>query len=191
MGVLFKKGHTPWNKGTKGLMPHNSGRFQKGRPNPCKGVPKYADIGMSPHITHAQAHAAWRNMRYRCSNPSSKAWPSYGGRGIKVCERWDSFANFLADMGDPPDSALSIDRINNDGDYEPGNCRWATRKEQLENRRITRLLTFKGETKCLSHWAKEQGFDPSVVALRLKLGWSVEEALTTPKRAKRSNGAIR
>ena len=74
-------------------------------------------------------------MRRRCENPNSTNYKNYGARGIKVCDRWQSFENFLADMGEKPDPALTLDRTNNEGDYEPDNCRWATRKEQRANKR--------------------------------------------------------
>lgn len=79
-------------------------------------------------------YGVWCGMRNRCRNPKNKDFPRYGGRGIKVCERWESFKNFLADMGQVPAPGLTIDRINNDGNYEPGNCRWATRLQQVLNR---------------------------------------------------------
>jgi hypothetical protein len=80
-------------------------------------------------------YRSWRAMRERCRYPQSKSYVNYGGRGISVCARWDDFGNFLADMGERPSDAHSIDRINNDGNYEPGNCKWATRQEQHSNKR--------------------------------------------------------
>lgn len=93
--------------------------------------------------THGEAgrtpeHKAWLNLRNRCFSPRSPKYANYGGRGITVCERWDTFEQFLADMGRRPGPGYSIDRIDNDGNYEPGNCRWATYIEQNNNRRPAR-----------------------------------------------------
>jgi hypothetical protein len=86
-------------------------------------------------MSKSYLHNIWRKMKYRCFNTSDAAYNDYGGRGITVCERWRTFENFYADMGERPGPDYSLDRINNDGNYEPGNCRWATRSEQMLNKR--------------------------------------------------------
>ncbi len=121
-------------------------------------------------------------MIKRCGNPNTKQYADYGGRGITVCERWKtSFENFLADMGVKPSPTHSIDRFpNNDGNYEPGNCRWATRAEQCLNRRNNRLISHNNETLPLTVWSDRMGIKREVIADRLNRGWSVFDALTTP-----------
>jgi hypothetical protein len=120
---------------------------------------------------------SWRAMIERCSNPKHVTWLRYGGRGITVCERWTSFENFLADMGPRPTRRHSLDRIDGDGNYEPGNCRWATASEQARNRRSARLLTIGGETLCLDDWAKRSGLPVSTIHDRIRRGWSPERAV--------------
>ncbi len=127
-------------------------------------------------------YAAWADMRNRCSNPRHHAWCRYGARGIRVCERWDDFIVFLADMGLRPSSRHSIDRINNDGNYEPGNCRWATKKQQCQNRTSVVLVTHEGKTQCVAAWADEFGMGRECLRRRLKRGLSMSDALSRPRR---------
>lgn len=132
-------------------------------------------------MSRTNVHAVWRMMRDRCSNPNNAAYKNYGGRGIRVCERWDSFENFLNDMGSRPDG-YSIDRIDNDGNYEPSNCRWATTKQQLNNQRRNRVIELNGERKTIAQWADSLGIDWYTLRSRLdRYGWTIERALTTPK----------
>jgi hypothetical protein len=119
-------------------------------------------------------------MRDRCNNPKRDHYDRYGGRGIKVCERWNDFALFLEDMGPRPPGA-TLDRKDNDGDYEPGNCRWATWTEQQNNRSSVRNITWKGETHNVTEWATILGVNKWTLATRLQRGWSEEQALSVPK----------
>lgn len=122
-------------------------------------------------------------MRQRCLNPSAKSFPGYGGRGIKICDRWlESFENFLADMGPRPSAKHSLDRQDNDGDYTPDNCRWATAREQILNRRNSRLVEYKGETRPLTEWCKLTGVSYSAAIQRLDNGWPVEDVFGVPVR---------
>lgn len=130
------------------------------------------------------AFARWISMRQRCFNPNRKDWPNYGGRGITICDRWMSFENFYTDMGDPP-PGMQIERVDNNGNYEPGNCVWATPVQQGRNRRNNRRINASGETKTLSTWAENIGAAESTVSDRIKRGWSKEDAVTVPPRAYR------
>lgn len=123
----------------------------------------------------------WHGMKRRCLG---KSYRNYGGRGIRVCARWrgrGGFVNFLTDVGERPSPEHSLERIDNDGDYEPGNVKWGTRFEQNRNRRTNVWLTHGGETLCARDWAKRVGLNHQTLAHRLAAGWSVEQALTTPK----------
>lgn len=123
----------------------------------------------------------WGAVIERCENPRSDHFDRYGGRGIRVCERWrESFAAFLADMGPRPSPRHSIDRIDNNGNYEPGNCRWVTHTEQMRNRSNTRMLQFNGQSLPLATWAEQLGLSVAAIEGRLRRGWSVERALTAP-----------
>jgi predicted DNA-binding transcriptional regulator AlpA len=127
----------------------------------------------------------WSGMKTRCTNPRDKAWKYYGGRRIFICQRWlNSFQSFLDDMGLRPSNQHSIDRIDNDGGYCPENCRWATAKQQANNKRqttenpnIRRMLTFNGETRWIRDWMAETGVNRRTIYYRMKAGLSTEEAL--------------
>jgi hypothetical protein len=137
--------------------------------------------------TSTTEYRIWCGMIQRCTNPNHDAYHRYGGRGVKICERWrQSFSAFLQDMGPRPTPKYSLDRYpKNDGDYEPGNCRWATSKEQGRNTRVNHVVTFNGQTRCLAEWANITGIGEVTLRYRIaKFKWPIEKALTTPARAK-------
>jgi len=120
-------------------------------------------------------------MISRCLNPRNDSFDNYGGRGIKVCYRWrESFVAFYKDMGPKPRRGLSIDRIDNNGNYEPGNCRWAGTFEQSRNMRKNILIEHDGRTHIISDWAVLSGIPLSLLSYRLKRGWSFDRAISTP-----------
>ena len=131
-----------------------------------------------------RAYSSWMCMRRRCSDPSFANYARYGGLGISVCPEWDRFEVFFGDMGNPP-PGMTLDRRNARLGYYKGNCRWATAVEQAQNRRDTVYLTHQGETQCLVEWERRLGFPKDRIGQRLRSGWSVERALTTPLRPRR------
>lgn len=140
-------------------------------------------IGARAGAEVCSEYDVWAGMRDRCRNPHHQAFAHYGGRGIRVCARWDDFAAFLADAGPRPSPRHSLDRFpNRDGNYEPGNVRWATMREQQRNRVNNRRIEFNGETLCVAEWAERLGMVASTLADRLSSGWSVERAMTAPVR---------
>ncbi len=135
-------------------------------------------IGRSPTFT------SWQSMISRCTQPSNPAFAYYRKLGVTVCERWRSFENFLADMGERPSLSHSIDRYpNNRGNYEPKNCRWATKREQANNRVTNNVFVFRGTALTLTELARATGLPYELLRHRLvRAGWSVEEAITSEKR---------
>jgi hypothetical protein len=121
-------------------------------------------------------------MKDRCNNPRNNRFYAYGARGIKFCKRWESFSNFIADMGLKPTPKHSLDRINTDGDYAPTNCRWADGITQANNCRSNHFLELNGTRKTLAQWARELGVSALTLKSRLVYGWTDEEALTKPIR---------
>ncbi len=130
-------------------------------------------------LSHPKEYAAWRAMKSRCLYSKHNSYGDYGGRGISVCAEWsNSFDSFLRSMGTCP-KGMSLDRIDVDGDYGPGNCRWATWFEQANNRRNTIFLTFDGESLCLKDWAIKTGIKHGTIYARFKKGWSADLVLKT------------
>lgn len=123
----------------------------------------------------------WCGMIARTTNPKNSHYQWYGARGIKVCARWRSFNNFLADMGERPSPNHTIERRDNDGDYCPDNCYWATPRQQGANKSNNVLLTLGSETQCLAEWSRRVGLSESMLTLRRKRGWTDEQTLLTPK----------
>lgn len=151
-----------------------------------KTIERCTTHGCASPKNRTPEYNSWRAMQTRCSNGRQPGWKNYGGRGITVCEKWQDFPAFFADMGPKPSPAHSIDRIDNDGNYEPGNCRWATRSEQYQNSRQTmnkrnnRFFTHDGKTQILADWARSCGVTKATIRERLERGWSLERALTSP-----------
>lgn len=125
-------------------------------------------------------YSVWCEMRARCSRPTHKHYADYGGRGIKVCERWDDYELFeqdIAAMGPKPTASSTLDRKDNNGNYEPGNCRWASKEEQSRNRRNVKRLTFNGKTQTAAEWALELGIPAQTIRGRVRAGLSVHQCL--------------
>lgn len=137
--------------------------------------------GQTKHRKLSNTYQSWKTMKRRCLVETSSDYPRYGGRGITVCERWQKFENFLADMGKRP-KGKTLDRIDNDRGYFPENCKWSTPKEQARNRKTNRLIQYKGKIKTLLEWAETAKLNYSTLQTRLKRGWSIEKSLTTPIR---------
>ena len=128
--------------------------------------------GYAVGATHNPTYTSWKQMTQRCFNNRSRKHSEYGARGIKVCESWRNFGNFLADMGERP-AGRTIDRIDNNGNYEPGNCRWATVEQQNNNV----WIEFRGEKRTITQWARRIGIRRTALSHRLRRGWSINEAL--------------
>lgn len=145
---------------------------------------KSQSLGNHHAVTHGMSYSttykSWDKMLERCTNPNAHNYPHYGGRGITVCGRWRKFENFLADMGVRPEG-MTIDRENRDGNYEPSNCRWASRSEQARNRSDNVLITIDGETMIQADWAKRSGVPAQTIQRRRSRGWSDRDAVMLPK----------
>lgn len=130
-------------------------------------------------------YQTWKAMKARCMYQRHASYKNYGGRGISVCERWrNDFAAFYFDIGPRPSPQHSVERRDNDGNYEPSNCYWATTAEQQANKRDNHRITYNGQTNTLSQWSQITGLDQRRIGHRIKAGWTIERALTTPSSLK-------
>jgi hypothetical protein len=155
----------------------------------CVGKERAKVINQARLTSHGKrftrTYRCWANMKTRATNPNSGVADRYMLRGIGICDKWLTFENFLADMGECPSAKHSIDRIENDWGYFHGNCRWATNDEQQRNKSDNHRVTYKGVTCCLTEMAERHGINPIVFQARItQRGWSVEEAVETPVRVK-------
>ncbi len=184
-----KSGHTRWEcrclcGQTAFLKPHNLIR-QKFIKCPCLAAMKASGVFAVKHGCKrghrgTSEYTAWSGMISRCHTKTNKAYRWYGAKGISVCPSWrTSFSQFLSDMGAKPSPAHSIDRINNNGNYEPGNCRWATRSQQQNNTSRNRVMILNGVSMTLAQWAEKLGIRRNTISQRLYCGWTEERALTT------------
>lgn len=148
----------------------------------CLRIDRVTKMATKHGDCEKRIYKIWGHIKSRCNSPNDDRYKDYGGRGIKICEEWESdytaFKSWSISNGYAEN--LSIDRINNDGNYEPSNCRWITNKEQLRNMRRNRILTFNGESHCVAEWADIVGMSYDVLITRIKRGWDTERALTEP-----------
>lgn len=148
--------------------------------------------GHGSRLGRSPEYKVWSSIKTRCNNKNDHNYLKYGARGIRICEEWQNdFSAFFRDMGRRPSQSHSIERIDNDGHYEPGNCCWATVEEQANNRRSSRFLEFNGDKRTVSQWAKHTGISQEALYRRLAKGWAVERALTQPMRKVTPWGASR
>ncbi len=159
-----------------------SNSLRSGRAKSCGCLQKQVTINRNTthNMRRSPEYYIWMAMKSRCGNKKSQYFKNYGGRGISVCNKWiNSFQRFYEDMGKRPSNNHSLDRIDNNGNYELGNCQWATRVEQARNARSNHNITLNGRTLCIAGWAERQGISYSTLYARIKTyGWAAERALT-------------
>lgn len=148
-----------------------------GKSKACKKGVHQNGRGKTHGMRYSRIYATWRNMKRRCLSHKCSMYMKYGGRGIKVCDRWVKFENFYEDMKDGYNDTLQLERDDVNGNYEKSNCRWATAAEQAKNKTNTAYVTYKGVTKRAHDWAKLIGANPKTITRRAYLGYSPEECL--------------
>ena len=162
----------------------------------CLRVEQLLERSTTHNQRHTHLYEVWKGLRQRCNNPKHASYHNYGGRGIKVCEEWDksfqefydwAYANGYSTENQKDEKLkLTIDRIDNNGDYCPENCRWVDRKIQAINTRVAKTITLNGQTKCIAEWCRFYNISRTNYDTRIKCGWSIEEALTKPIGSRRS-----
>lgn len=152
------------------------GSLKNGTTKSCGCMkPKLISASRTTHgITNTDIFRIWQGIRTRCENPRSKSFRRYGGRGIRLCEQWHDVTAFAADMGERP-PGMSVERIDNDGNYSPENCRWATRREQQNNIRTNTKLTYRGARRTVAEWSRELEIPAYLIYARYKRGWRTDE----------------
>lgn len=169
--------------GNQGIIPTSS--LRKNISQSCGCLQKESFTNWKHGQSRHPLYPTWAGMMSRCYTTTDSGFHRYGGRGIIVCDRWHSLLAFIEDMGERPSPKHSIDRINNDGNYGPDNCRWATKLEQAENRHTTVLHTLNGESHSVADWARQYDVPRHRIYQRLKYGWTLLDALTRPSRTSR------
>jgi hypothetical protein len=166
-------------------------RLRQGRKNRCASKVHKAQRTMSLTVEYKSEYQSWRNILDRCTNPDSEKYAIYGARGITVCERWNEFKNFMLDMGRKPDPRFTIEREDVNGNYEPKNCRWISRKDQGRNKRNSVFVTYQGRKLLLIDLVEELGLSRQLVYERLKLGWTLAQAIALPNGSSINRGRPR
>jgi hypothetical protein len=164
---------------------HNAASLRRGNSLSCgclhkESVARNGRANRTHGKTNTSEYKCWRSMKRRCESQVVRSYKDYGGRGIKVCDRWlgdSGFENFFQDMGSKPSSKHSIDRVDVNGNYCPGNCRWATDSEQRRNRRTSKIITHSGKSQCVQDWASELGIPASTLRHRIKAGRAIKDVL--------------
>jgi len=179
-GTKGKNGQLRWNcqcECGKAIVV-SGGNLKKSKSCGCLTIERLTTHGLTSHGEIHPLYRCWQNMRFRCENPKKPAFKHYGGRGIKVCDRWQKFKNFIADMGATFKPGLTLERKDVNGNYCPENCTWATWTVQANNKRTNHNLTFNGVTLSVNQWAKRLGKQHGVILQRLDRGWPLEKVLS-------------
>ena len=155
--------------------------LRSGNTRSCGCIRSELSASATHRMTGTPEYRAWYSIKDRCNNPNNEDYHNYGGRGIKVCDRWSKFENFFSDMGLRP-GGMSLDRQDVNGDYEPRNCRWATSKEQARNQRTNLRFTKDGKTRCLAEWCEMLGLNRALIYRRIRRGETFERAISRKAR---------